>query len=61
MAITKEEFRVFEGVRAGGVANMWDIAMVRNLSGLDMRTIIEIMRHYTELRKLYPDVRKEDR
>ena len=58
MEITKEEFRRYEGVRASGVTNMWDTKTVENLSGLDRETVLEIMKQYSELNKLWPDVRK---
>lgn len=56
--ITRQEFQAYEGVRASGVTNMWDVAVVEDLSGLDRDTITAIMKHYSDLNTKYPDVRK---
>jgi len=58
LEITKEEFQAYEEVRASGVTNMWDTKYVSLISGLDRLTILDIMRHYSELNKLYPDVKQ---
>ena len=56
--ITKQEFEAYEGVRASGVTNMWDTETVSLCSGLSRGTVLDIIRHYDELNKLYPDVRR---
>ena len=58
--ITKDQFKAYERVRASGKTNMWDINRVVQLSKyqLDRETALEVMKHYTELNILYPDVRK---
>ena len=57
MEITKDQFRAYEGVRASGVINMWDVRTVKKLSKLNEETIHEIMKRYSELNTLFPDVR----
>ena len=57
MEITKEEFKAYESVRSSGVTNMFDVATVKNLSGLSKEQIQFIMKQYTELTKQYPEVR----
>jgi len=58
LEITKEEFQAYEAVRVSGVTNMWDTEYVSLISGLARGTVLDIMRHYSELNKQYPDVRK---
>jgi len=53
LKITKEEFELYEFVRASGVTNMWAIDTVSNLSGLDKKEIMYIMEHYDELYNTY--------
>jgi len=57
ITITKKQFQAFEKVRASGVTNMFDVKVVKELSGLDKETIIAIMQHYSELMEKYPGVR----
>ena len=56
--ITKDEFAAYERARQSGATNMYSITMVKQYSGLDWHTIIEIMRHYGDLMIKYPGVRK---
>lgn len=51
--ITKEEFIAYEDVRQSGVTNMFDVRMVGELSGLDRKTILEIMKRYSKLKEKY--------
>ena len=51
--ITKAEFLAYEAVRRAGVTNMWEVATVAQLSGLDRETILAIMAHYGELAAKY--------
>ena len=57
---SKEDFEAYEKVRTSGKTNMWDINKVVQLSKyrLDRETALDVMKHYTELNTLYPDVRK---
>ena len=57
MEITKRQFQAYEGVRRSGVTNMWDVRTVQRLSHLDKDLILEIIKRYTELAEIYPDVR----
>ena len=59
MEITKEQFQAYEEVRQSGVTNMFDVITVENLSGLDRKTIMRIMKEYGKLNEKYPDVRGE--
>lgn len=58
--ITKDEFQAYENVRASGVTNMFAVGTVCELSGLEKDKVMAIMSQYTELNKLYPDVRNDD-
>lgn len=53
MLVTKDEFMAYERVRQSGATNMFDIAMVKVLSGLSKETIFEIMKNYSDLKKAY--------
>ena len=56
--ITKEEFSSYEEVRQSGLTNMFMIAVVEELSGLDKDTVITIMKNYGYLENKFPGVRK---
>ena len=56
--ITKDEFIAYEKVRQSGKTNMLDTKVVSALSGLERRTIVEIIQSYSRLCKRYPDVRE---
>lgn len=53
MEITKEDFESYEAIRLSGTTNMFNIAVVIQLSGLDRITVLELMKNYTLYRKLY--------
>ena len=53
MKVTKQHFLAFEKVRESGATNMFDIGFVEHASGLDRETVLEIMRTYDELSKMY--------
>lgn len=55
--ITKEQFQAYEEVRGSGVANMYAVRTVSELSGLTREEIAEIMKDYRHLCDLFPDVR----
>lgn len=57
MEITKEDFRAYEEVRSSGVTNMFMLSVVSELSGLDREQILEIMKRYSELMEIHPEVR----
>lgn len=51
--ISKEQFKAYEAVRESGITNMFAVNVVEELSGLDRKTILEIMKNYSALRKQY--------
>lgn len=51
--ITREEFLAYEEVRRSGLASIWDVATVSQLSGFDPTTVVTIMEHYDELVEKY--------
>lgn len=53
MKITKQEFEAYENIRVSGVTNMWNVDLVKDLSGLSEEKIMEIMKKYDELNKEY--------
>lgn len=56
MIISKVQFELYEEVREGGRTNMYHLANVEALSGLDRETIKEIQRRYSELKEKYEKV-----
>jgi len=53
MTITKTQFLNYESVRQSGVTNMYDVRVVRGLSGLTREEIFKIMKNYGSLSKKY--------
>ena len=53
--ITKEQFEAYVDVQMSGVTNMFDVRMVKSLSGLDKEQIMTIMQHYGELKDKYDE------
>jgi len=51
--ITKEEMEVYENCRQSGIANMFNIKRVEELTGLSKEKILYIMKHYSELIEKY--------
>jgi hypothetical protein len=51
MEITKEQFQKYVRVQESGVTNMFDVIMVKRLTGLTREEIINIMEHYSELKQ----------
>lgn len=51
--ITKQDFLEYVHVQQSGKTNMFDVAMVENLSGLSRNKIIHIMKNYSEYKKLW--------
>jgi hypothetical protein len=51
--ITQEQFKAYESVRRSGVANMFDVRVVSDLSGLCRNTILLIMKNYEELKEKF--------
>jgi len=59
IGISKKDFEGYEAVRSSGVTNMWNVGLVSELSGLDKKKIMKIMKEYTKLNKQFPSVREE--
>ena len=53
MKITKEQFLKYEDIRLGGETNMFDIEVVKLLSGLEKDIILKIMKNYSELKNKF--------
>lgn len=51
MEVTRGEFTAYEDVRMSGITNMFDTRAVEAYSGLSKDTILEIMQHYSVLKK----------
>jgi len=58
--VTKTEFAAYEEIRESGMTNMFDIQVVKMLSGgvLNYQKIVVIMKNYSELCKFYPGIRR---
>lgn len=53
LKITKEDFLAYVSVQESGVTNMFDVRAVEMLSGLVKEKIMQIMKDYSNLQKLY--------
>ena len=53
--ITKKDFEAYVDVQESGITNMFDVRMVKSLSGLDKEQIMTIMQHYGELKDKYDE------
>lgn len=54
------DFLAYQRVRQSGTTNMFDIPVVRELSGLPLDKVLDIMEHYLTYRKYFDeDVFKE--
>ena len=51
--ITKKQFEAYVGVQESGITNMFDVRMVKSLSGLEKEQIMTIMKSYGELKDKY--------
>ena len=54
----KEKFEKYVKVQNSGVTNMFDVATVCRLSGLEREDAMDIMENYEELMEKYPSVVK---
>lgn len=57
--ITEEDFNEYVNCQMSGATNMFDIATVEEITGLSKDQCIAIMKHYSELDKKYPNVKKQ--
>jgi len=53
--ITKEQFEAYVDVQESGVTNMLDVKTVSNLSGLEKKQILTIIKNYSELKEKYDE------
>ena len=53
--ITKKDFEAYVNVQESGITNMFDVRMVKSLSGLEKEQIMTIMQHYGELKDKYDE------
>ena len=53
--ITKEQFEAYVDVQMSGVTNMWNVKLVGQLSGLEEKEIMTIMKSYGELKDKYDE------
>ncbi len=51
--ITKEDFDEYKFVQESGVTNMFDISVVMEMSGLERKKVLTIMKHYNDLTEKY--------
>ena len=56
--ITREEYEMFEAVRASGVTNMYAARTIEELTGIPGERQGIIRKNYESLMAFYPDVRK---
>ena len=53
MSIIKTQFESYVAVQESGATNMFDIAMVEQLSGLEREDIMDIMENYDKYREQF--------
>ena len=53
--ITEEQFEAYVDVQMSGVTNMWNVKLVSQLSGLEEKKIMTIMKNYGELKEKYDE------
>ena len=53
--ITKKQFEAYVDVQESGITNMFDVRMVKSLSGLEKEQIMTIMTYYGELKDKYDE------
>ena len=53
--ITKEQFEAYVDVQMSGVTNMWNVKLVGELSGLEEKEIMKIMKNYGTLKDKYDE------
>ncbi len=51
--ITQQDFEAYVEVQESGVTNMFDVSVVRELTGLDRNQILTIMKDYSKLKTKY--------
>ena len=55
--ISRDKFKIYEGIRQSGLTNMFDLSTVCMLSGevLSRDDCLEIMKNYDELKEKYEE------
>jgi len=51
--ITQQDFEAYVEVQESGVTNMFDVSVVKELTGLERNQVLEIMVNYDKLQKKY--------
>ena len=51
--ITQNQFEAYVDVQMSGITNMWNIKLVSEISGLEEKEIMIIMKNYSELKEKY--------
>ena len=51
--ITQEQFEAYVDVQMSGVTNMWNVKLVGEISGLEEKEIMTIMKHYGKIKEKY--------
>ena len=59
VTVSERDFKAFVKVQMSGRTNMFDVRMVRALSGLKEEVVYAIMDQYAELDKQFPNVCEE--
>ena len=54
----KEKFEAYVKVQESGATNMFAINTVCELSGLEKKDVMDVMKRYSELSEKYPEVVK---
>lgn len=57
MDISKEDFEAYEGAYRNGLAEMFNISTVKEVTGLSREKIVEIVTHYGEYRTKFYDLK----
>lgn len=51
--ITKEKFQSYVDVQMSGVTNMFNVPLVCEISGLERKEVLDIMKNYPEYKKSF--------
>ncbi len=51
--ITKDQFEAYVDVQMSGITNMWNVKLVGEISGLEEKEIMTIMKNYGKLKEKY--------
>jgi len=51
--MTKQKFESYVSVQKSGVTNMWNVALVSQISGLTEDECLDVMKNYSEYKEKY--------